>query len=140
MSCLERDGLRGARLHPVPDVDRLGPRTRQFHLARDAMHAAAAAAVRGEGTSAAAVRTLERALAADRALRLRRKDGGLIVAPPGTAAEALARLVRDAVQDLSGPQRRHLRACGDDTCSGIFFDYTGRFLWDTRAAAGSPCG
>ena len=56
-----------------------------------------------------------------------------------SAADALraGRLVRDAVQDLSGPRRAHLRACGDETCSGIFLDHNGRRRWCSDERCGN---
>jgi predicted RNA-binding Zn ribbon-like protein len=54
-----------------------------------------------------------------------------------TAAEALARVARAAVQDLSGPTGTHLRPCGDDACSGIFVDYTGRRHWCSDERCGN---
>jgi predicted RNA-binding Zn ribbon-like protein len=51
-------------------------------------------------------------------------------------SEALARLARQSIDDLTGPTRGRLRACGDDTCAGIFLDDTGRRRW----CADERCG
>ncbi len=107
---------------------------------REALHRTAAATVRGEPPADVELAVIDRALAADRALRLgpRRDDegAGLVVSAPGTAAEAAARLARQAVEDLTGPHRELLRFCGDDGCAGIFLDHTGRRRW----CADERCG
>ena len=64
-------------------------------------------------------------------------SGGLTVTRPGTAAEALARLCAGSREDLAGTQREHLHAGGDDTCSGIFLDYTGRRRWCSDERCGN---
>lgn len=130
-----RDWLRGHGLEPasaVTEADLRGVRE-----VREALHRAAAAAVRGGVPAGEDVRRLDRALASDQPLRLLQDEAGLAVGRPATTAEALARLVRDAVQDLAGPRREHLRFCGDDTCSGIFLDPTGRRRWCTDQACGN---
>lgn len=109
----------------------------RFQIVREALHRTTMAVLRGERAPAADVRHLSRALEADRPLRVRGGDGGISVVRPDTAAEALARLVRDAVQDLGGPARAHLRTCGDDTCSGIFLDHTGRRRWCSDERCGN---
>jgi predicted RNA-binding Zn ribbon-like protein len=109
----------------------------QFQAAREAMHHVAAAAVRGESMASADVRLLAQALRGDRALSLRKHLAGLAVGRPETAAEALGRIARSAVQDLSDSHRPQLRACGDDTCSGIFLDPTGRRRWCSDERCGN---
>jgi predicted RNA-binding Zn ribbon-like protein len=104
---------------------------------REALHAAARAALRGAPPPTAALRSIEAALEQDRPLRIKRGSTGLRTVAPLTAAEALARIARAAVQDLSGPSQAHLRACGDDTCSGIFVDYTGRRHWCSDERCGN---
>jgi predicted RNA-binding Zn ribbon-like protein len=104
---------------------------------REALHAAAAAALHAVAPPSAATRTIEAALAADRPLHLRRGASGLQIARPQTAREALARLARAAVHDLAGPARAQLRACGDDTCSGIYLDPTGRRCWCSDERCGN---
>ena len=102
---------------------------------REALHRTATATLRGARPGSGDVRAIGRALEADRPIRLHR--AALRIARPATAAEALARLARDAVQDLTGPQRAHLHACGDDTCSGIFLDTTGRRRWCSDQRCGN---
>lgn len=101
---------------------------------REALHRAAVRALSGEPPAAADQRIIDRALQSDRPLQL---QAGFAVRRPRTAAEALARVTRDAVQQLTGPERGHLHACGDETCSGIFIDPTGRRRWCTDQQCGN---
>jgi predicted RNA-binding Zn ribbon-like protein len=109
----------------------------QIRTVREALHRAACAALRDEAPDAADVREISRALRADRPVQLRQGRAGLRMSRPATAAEALARLTRDAVQDLAGPRRAQLHACGDQTCSGIFIDTTGRRRWCSDQTCGN---
>jgi predicted RNA-binding Zn ribbon-like protein len=109
----------------------------RFQVVREALHRTTVAVMGGDRAEPADVRLLTRALQADRPLGIRLDDGGICVVRPASAGEALARLVRDAVRDLSGPQRAHLRPCGDDTCSGVFVDYTGRRRWCSDERCGN---
>jgi predicted RNA-binding Zn ribbon-like protein len=96
---------------------------------REAMHRAATATVHGEPPTAEDVQVLQDALAADQPPRIRRAGSELRLTRPADASVALAWLARQAAVDLSGPARERLHACGDDTCSGIFVDHTGRRRW-----------
>jgi predicted RNA-binding Zn ribbon-like protein len=93
--------------------------------------------VTGRAPAPADLRRVDRALAADRGVRLRRGAGGLGLRRPDTAAEALAWLTRAAVQDLTGPAHAHLHPCGDETCSSFFLDPTGRRRWCTDQSCGN---
>jgi predicted RNA-binding Zn ribbon-like protein len=75
------------------------------------------------------VKILQEALASDQPLRIRRSGTDLEVVRPADVSVALGRLARQAAGDLTGPTRGRLHACGDDTCSGIFIDHTGRRRW-----------
>lgn len=108
----------------------------EFHLLREAMHGAAAAIVRGDIPLKGDVLVLDRALAGDQPVGLRRGADGLRVSRPTTPAVARARLARQAVSDLCGPHRLLLKACDDDTCSGIFVDHSGKRRW----CADERCG
>jgi predicted RNA-binding Zn ribbon-like protein len=130
-----RDWLRVYGLEPTGAVTAAD--VERFQAVREVLHAAAAATLRGDRVKLSDVRVLADALQADRPIGIRGTSDGLAIVRPGTATESLARLVRDAVQDLSGPQRTHLRPCGDDTCSGIFFDYTGRRRWCSDERCGN---
>ena len=130
-----REWLRERTMEPT------GPVTeedlQQVRGVREALHRAAVAALRAQPPSAQDMRVIGAALAADEPVGLRRDGPRLAIARPATAAEALARLTRDAVQDLAGPQRAHLHACADDTCSGIFADATGRRRWCSDQTCGN---
>lgn len=104
---------------------------------REAVHRVTAGSLRGEPPAPADRRTIAGALAADQPLRLNPRASELAVTRPATTAEALARLARDAVQDLVGDRRGQLHACGDDTCSGIFLDGTGRRRWCSDQTCGN---
>ena len=104
---------------------------------REALHAAARAALRDAAPPAAAQAILEAALADDKPLQLKRSAQGLKIARPQTAREALGRIARQALETLAGPQRAQLHACGDDTCSGIFLDTTGRRRWCSDERCGN---
>ncbi|HZC71518.1 MAG TPA: CGNR zinc finger domain-containing protein [Jatrophihabitans sp.] len=104
---------------------------------REALHRCATAALKEEPLNTADVRLIDDTLRTDEPLRVRRTARGFNITRPATGAEALARLARDAVQDLSGPHRAHLHPCGDDTCSGIFLDTTGRRRWCSDQLCGN---
>ena len=130
-----REWLRDYGQEPTSDISTAD--VERFQVVREALHRTTVAVLRGERARPKDVRVLAEALEADRPLGIRLHDGGIDVVRPADAAEALARLVREAVQDLSGPQAAHLRACGDDTCSGIFLDYTGRRRWCSDERCGN---
>ena len=96
---------------------------------REAMHRAATAGMDGRPPTVHDVRILQEALAADQPLRIRRTATDLRLTRPADVSAALGRLARQAVADLTGSDRGRLRSCGDDTCSGIFLDQTGRRRW-----------
>lgn len=97
---------------------------------RESLHALARTAATG-GTNPAPgdIRVVDRCLSYDAPVRLRRGDAGLTTRRPRTTREALARLARQAVDDLTGPNAARLRTCGDEECSGVFVDPTGRRRW-----------
>ena len=132
---LLRQWLREQGMEPSGAVT--GADLHQARAVREALHRTTAGALRGLPPNAAEIRLINAALAADRPVRLRRDRTAVAITRPATAAEALARLTRDAMQDLSGPNRGHLRRCGDDTCSGIFLDATGRRRWCSDQACGN---
>jgi predicted RNA-binding Zn ribbon-like protein len=49
--------------------------------------------------------------------------------PPATPAHALARIARQALDQLTGPERRHLVSCAEHDCRWVFLDLTGRRRW-----------
>ena len=104
---------------------------------REALHHLAVAAVRDVRPASADVRRLNAALDRDEGLQVSAGETGLSPRRPGSADDALARLARQAVVDLSGRGAGTLRACGDDTCSSIFLDHTGRRRWCTDLSCGN---
>lgn len=104
---------------------------------REALHAVANSALEKTAPSREALHAIERALTADKPLQIRPSKSGVRTVQPLTTAEALARLARSAVSDLSGPQCEHLRGCADETCSGIFIDHTGRRQWCSDQLCGN---
>jgi predicted RNA-binding Zn ribbon-like protein len=109
----------------------------QVRDVREALHRLATATIRDQPPNGSDVRLIDAALQADTPLRVRRAGTQLATVRPATVSEALARLARDAVQDLTGAQRGHLHPCGDDTCSGIFRDATGRRRWCSDQLCGN---
>jgi predicted RNA-binding Zn ribbon-like protein len=80
---------------------------------------------------------LNEVLAFDRPVSVRvDRSGALTVSWPATVREALARLARQAVEHLTGPVAATLRVCGDNDCSMVFTDPTGRRRW----CAAQSCG
>jgi len=96
---------------------------------REALHHLARAAAGGTVAAPHDVRVVDDCLSYDAPVRLRRSDDGLAARRPRTTREALARLARQAADDLSGPNAARLRTCGDEECSGVFVDPTGRRRW-----------
>jgi predicted RNA-binding Zn ribbon-like protein len=104
---------------------------------REALHRLAVAAVKGERPAPADVRRLNAVLGRESGLQVSSADGGLRPRRPASVDDALARLARQAVVDLSGRGAGSLHACGDDTCSSIFLDHTGRRRWCTDLSCGN---
>jgi len=116
------------------------PNEQDLHRAwvlREALHAAASSTLKGTLPSPAALSAIERALRADKPLHIRPSKSGVRTVQPIMVVEALARLARSAVGDLSGPQREHLRVCAEETCSGIFIDHTGHRRWCSDQVCGN---
>jgi predicted RNA-binding Zn ribbon-like protein len=104
---------------------------------REALHRLAVAAVRQVRPAPADVRRLNTALERDEGLQVSSNEEGLGPRRPRSVDDALARLARQAAVDLSGRGAGTLRACGDDTCSSIFLDHTGRRRWCTDLSCGN---
>ncbi len=109
---------------PVTDDD-----VTQAGALREALHGLARAAATEQAPSARDVRVVNAALLDTPSMELHRSGTTMTVGRPATTREALARLAHQAADDLTGPNRPRLRACGDDACSGIFVDPTGRRRW-----------
>ncbi len=57
--------------------------------------------------------------------------------PPATTARALARIARQAVDQLTGSDRSALRSCPERDCRGVFIDPPGRRRWCPSPACAS---
>jgi predicted RNA-binding Zn ribbon-like protein len=108
----------------------------RIQVLRESLHGLAAATVANRRPLPADVELVRAALAADRPPQMRATAAGLRAQHPAGMTEALGRLARQAVDQLVGPERARLRGCGDETCSGIFLDETGRRRWCTDARCG----
>ena len=49
--------------------------------------------------------------------------------PPRDTTEALARIARQALEQLTGPERHQLVSCAEHDCRWVFLDPTGRRRW-----------
>lgn len=49
--------------------------------------------------------------------------------PPRDTGEALARIARQALEQLTGPERHQLVSCAEHDCRWVFLDPTGRRRW-----------
>jgi predicted RNA-binding Zn ribbon-like protein len=96
---------------------------------REGLHRLATATVRGEAAATSDVRLLNEVLSGAASVQVRRKAFALTTTRPASTSAALARLAHQAAMDLTGPARERLRFCGDDTCSGVFLDHSGRRRW-----------
>jgi len=144
---------RGERVDAIDSLDSLRAWLREFGLepvdavtshdvtlaleTRELLHRLAVAAIRGDRPGPADVRRLNAVLDLDAGLRVAAGETGLRPRRPASVADALARLARQAVTDLSGQGPGTLRACGDDTCSSIFLDLSGRRRWCTDLSCGN---
>ena len=104
---------------------------------REVLHRLAVAKLRGARPAAADVRHLNATLDLDAGVQVAAGAAGLRPCRPASVADAVARLARQAVVDLSGEGAGTLRACGDDTCSSIFIDLSGRRRWCTDLSCGN---
>jgi len=57
--------------------------------------------------------------------------------PPATTAHALARIARQAVEQMTGPDRLALKSCPEEDCRGVFIDPPGRRRWCPSPACAS---
>ncbi len=104
---------------------------------RETLRALAMATVAGERPPERAARDLADFIAGHPdPVRLAVADR-LVREPPADAAAALARIARQAVDHLSGPERENLVVCGEQDCRGVFSDPTGRRRWCPAPACAS---
>jgi len=104
---------------------------------RESLHRLAVATIRGDVAAASDVRRINAALKHDGGLQVSWTSDGIRPRRPASVDDALARLARQAAVDLAGHGHGALRACGDDTCAGIFLDTTGRRRWCTDLRCGN---
>jgi predicted RNA-binding Zn ribbon-like protein len=64
------------------------------------------------------------------------RSGALTVRRPATVREALARVARQAAEQLAGPVAATLRTCADHDCSMVFIDPNGRRRWCSAETCG----
>ncbi|HVX44738.1 MAG TPA: CGNR zinc finger domain-containing protein [Mycobacteriales bacterium] len=92
---------------------------------RETLRALALATVAGDPPPAPALRAVGKMLRAPDPVRLAGKKR-LRRKRPATTAEALTRIARQAVDQLTGPQRQQLTVCAERDCRRVFADPTGR--------------
>ncbi|WP_329243592.1 CGNR zinc finger domain-containing protein [Actinoallomurus sp. NBC_01490] len=127
---LERCELSPVRRPGQGDLDR----AREL---RETLRALALATVDRRPPPADAVADLTAFLAEhDDPIRLT-TDDRLRREPPATAARALARIARQAVDQLTGADRLALKSCPEHDCRGVFLDPPGRRRWCPSPACAS---
>jgi predicted RNA-binding Zn ribbon-like protein len=127
--------LERCELSPVrpPDEDDLR-RTREL---RETLRALALATVEERRPPTDAVAGLSAFLAAhDDPVRLTAEER-LRRDPPARTADALARIARQAVDQLTGADRLALKICPEHDCRGVFADAPGRRRWCPSPACAS---
>jgi predicted RNA-binding Zn ribbon-like protein len=113
----------------APDAPVTEDDVARAQVLREALHGLARAAATERSPARRDILMVDDSLLDDVPLGLRRTGRTVAVSHPASTRQALARLARQAVDDLTGPNRARLRACGDEACSGIFLDPTGRRRW-----------
>jgi predicted RNA-binding Zn ribbon-like protein len=127
---LEHSELTPARSPARPDLE-------QAWRLREALRALALATVDELPPPAAAAADLAAFLAEhDDPVRLI-ADDRLRREPPATTARALARIARQAADQLTGSDRSALRSCPEHDCRGVFVDPVGRRRWCPSPACAS---
>jgi predicted RNA-binding Zn ribbon-like protein len=104
---------------------------------RETLRELAMATVAGDQPSGEAAARLEEFLAGQPdPVRLRAADR-LLREPPPNAGAALARIARQAVDHLTGPERGTLALCGEHDCRAVFANPGGRRRWCPAPACAS---
>jgi predicted RNA-binding Zn ribbon-like protein len=96
---------------------------------RETLRPLALAVIDGDPVPAGPMQALQRWLDADRPLRAIEREGRPTPAPPHTPEAALARVARQALEHIGGPEAQHLHACAADDCRMAFLDPGGRRRW-----------
>ncbi|MET0134308.1 MAG: CGNR zinc finger domain-containing protein [Kibdelosporangium sp.] len=120
---LLRDWLASENLQP--EAAPTGADLAHARVLREALRGLALAAVRSEPWPDKDIAFVNEILAEDRPLVL--ESGRL--QRPRTTREALTRITRQAVEDLTGPAAANLHQCGDSVCGLLFLDPSGRRKW-----------
>ena len=102
---------------------------------RATLRALALSTTQGNAPRSKDVRTLGRFLQADDRPTVAVRDGRLTRARPADTRAALARIAREAADDLTGPQRANLRECAEHDCRWVYLDPTGRQRWCSPSCA-----
>ncbi|WP_207939287.1 CGNR zinc finger domain-containing protein [Actinomadura darangshiensis] len=103
---------------------------------RETLRPIALATVDGRPPEDDDVRSLETFLGQDDPVALS-VDGRLVRSAPPSTRTALARIARQAVDHLTGPQRDDLKVCPEGDCRGVFADPAGRRRWCPSPACAS---
>jgi predicted RNA-binding Zn ribbon-like protein len=103
---------------------------------REALRPVVLAVLADQEVDAAALATLQPWLDRDEPLRVVPEAGLPVVEAPRTVEVALARVCRQAVEHLAGPERAQLGACADDECHMVFLDPAGRRRWCSAERCG----
>jgi predicted RNA-binding Zn ribbon-like protein len=119
---LEREGL--LPLGPVTDADAASARE-----LREVLRPLVLAVLDVAPPPQAALAGLQPWLDADVPLRAVERENRPAPDAPPTAAAALARVARQALEHLGGPEAEHLGACAAEDCRMAFLDPTGRRRW-----------
>ncbi|MBZ4320487.1 CGNR zinc finger domain-containing protein [Streptomyces huiliensis] len=109
----------------------------RVHAVRETLRLLALPVVEGGTPPAGAVAETARFLAEQPdPVRLTVTDR-LLREPPADTGAALARIVRQAVGHLTGPERATLAVCPEHDCRGLFANPTGRRRWCPAPACAS---
>ncbi|GAA1700250.1 CGNR zinc finger domain-containing protein [Fodinicola feengrottensis] len=124
-----------SELAPVRAVDEAD--VQQAQWLRERLRPLAMATVAGSAPPVGAVAELADFLdGVDDPVRLEAAER-LVRAQPATAAVALARIARQAVDHLTGPARHDLAICPEHDCRGVFANPGGRRRWCPAPACAS---
>ncbi|GAA0401408.1 CGNR zinc finger domain-containing protein [Streptomyces luteireticuli] len=116
-----------------PDEDDL----RQVRALRETLRTLALAVAGGEPPPPRAAADVARFLDAQPDPVRLTAAGRLLREPPPTTGAALARIVRQAVDHLTGAERQSLAVCPEHDCRGVFANPTGRRRWCPSPACAS---
>jgi predicted RNA-binding Zn ribbon-like protein len=114
----------------LPETEPVTADLDEFWRLREALRGLALARFRSEAPPTGDLALLNEVLARDVPLTVRiNRSGALTVGRPATVGEVLARVARQAVEHLTGPEAETLGACADHDCGMLFLDPVGRRRW-----------